>query len=281
MEWHDQGKAVPDPSLGEFQTWQYPRDLIAHLKGVQAKALVSGLLQRLENGFLFAAAGISSWRDEKGNLQKRYAPVSIQADWWRDAQGAAEPWQSLWTLGDISVRLYDISRGEFIAVALTAIRFEASSLYNDLTIPRPELTATNGFLVERGLMIEPNEDDSAETADSRSDHPLAEKAAAVAERYRQVAESYGYKTDPAPLISEEPSTAEAAPRSAPRAQKVSSATLSAWWELCKTLRPSNQWDADGMRAFFSQCLPDKSVTRDQLRDVRGKQKSGPKPTGAE
>ena len=137
MQWYDQGKAVPDPSLAEFQTWQHPRDLIAHLKGPQARSLVNGLLQRLENGFLFAAAGISSWRDEKGALQKRFAPVSIQADWWQDADGAREYWQTLWTLGDVNVRLYDISRGEFIPIALTAIRFEASSLYDDLTIPRP------------------------------------------------------------------------------------------------------------------------------------------------
>ena len=62
---------------------------------------------------------------------------------------------------------------------------------------------------------------------------------------------------------------------------VSGATLKAWWEMCKTINPSEQWDSDSMRAFFVQCFPAKSVSRDQLRDIRGKQKPGPKPKVAE
>lgn len=62
---------------------------------------------------------------------------------------------------------------------------------------------------------------------------------------------------------------------------VSPSTLKAWWELCKSIREPAAWSADEMRAFFDQCLPDKAATREQLRDVRGKQKSGPKPRSAE
>lgn len=138
MEWYDLYKTVPDPQLAEFQNWQRPRDLIAHLSGLRAQGLVNGLLQRLENGFLPAAAGRSSWRDERAELQTRYAPVSIQAGWWQDATDCRQHWQTLWTLGDIGIRVYDISRGEFIDIALTSIRFEASSLYADGTIPRPK-----------------------------------------------------------------------------------------------------------------------------------------------
>lgn len=62
---------------------------------------------------------------------------------------------------------------------------------------------------------------------------------------------------------------------------VSPATLKSWWQLALTLRPADQWTTEEMRAFFNQCLPDKSVSRDQLREARGHQKSGPKTRAAE
>lgn len=77
--------------------------------------------------------------------------------------------------------------------------------------------------------------------------------------------------------------ATSASRANPSAEKkpVSDATLRAWWDLCRTLKPTDQWDIDELREFFDQCLPDKFASRDRIRQVRGPQKSGPKSQAAE
>lgn len=138
MAWHDRTRrAIPNPSPDEFSGWSPPSHLISHLQGGKAQPLIDGLLSRLENGFLFAAAGIWSWRDKALRLQKRYEPISIEPDWWQAASGVRNYWDTLWTLGDGVFRLYDHGEGEFVDVAFTAIRFEASGLYNDALIPRP------------------------------------------------------------------------------------------------------------------------------------------------
>lgn len=79
---------------------------------------------------------------------------------------------------------------------------------------------------------------------------------------------------------EAPDRAETPPADMQRVP-VSNATLRAWWELCRTLKPAANWSLPAMQAFFRQCLPNKAVTRAQLRDVRGPQKSGPKASAAE
>ena len=62
---------------------------------------------------------------------------------------------------------------------------------------------------------------------------------------------------------------------------ISDATLKAWWGMCLTIRPTDAWNADQMQAFFDQCFPNKSVSRDRMRKVRPKPKSGPKAHSAE
>lgn len=61
---------------------------------------------------------------------------------------------------------------------------------------------------------------------------------------------------------------------------VSAATLNAWWELYKTVREPRERSDDDMRAHFEQCCPDKSVTRDRFRKVRGRLTPGRKPDPA-
>jgi hypothetical protein len=83
-------------------------------------------------------------------------------------------------------------------------------------------------------------------------------------------------------LSPEPNLEDAAPKTEPREKApVSPATLRAWWDMCKTIRPAEAWTGDQMREFFDQCLPDKHASRDQLRGVRGKQPPGPKAIVAE
>jgi hypothetical protein len=80
-----------------------------------------------------------------------------------------------------------------------------------------------------------------------------------------------------PLATNVPRTSES---SAPK-KPISEATLKAWWAMCTTMKPSDQWDLPAMRSFFDRCFPDKSVSRDRLRNVRPSPKSGPKAKVAE
>lgn len=84
----------------------------------------------------------------------------------------------------------------------------------------------------------------------------------------------------AELASARAASSEVAPTNEAGAP-ASAATLNAWWGLCKSLRPADAWTMPELQAFFRRCLPDKSVSRDRLRDLRGKQKSGPKERAAE
>lgn len=151
MAWFDATRrTVVDPSPGEFSNWSCPSDLIANLAGPKSQGLINGLLQRLENGFLFAAAGAASWRGENNRLERRFQPVSIEPDWWQNADGVRQYSERLWTLGDCTCLIYDDDLGQFINVAFTAIRFEASGLYD--TIP-PQVATTVAHGDIAGLII--------------------------------------------------------------------------------------------------------------------------------
>lgn len=58
---------------------------------------------------------------------------------------------------------------------------------------------------------------------------------------------------------------------------ISPATLRAWWTMCLTIKDSDAWTHDEIRAFYDRCFPDKFLSRDRQRDLRGSDaKRGPK-----
>jgi hypothetical protein len=62
---------------------------------------------------------------------------------------------------------------------------------------------------------------------------------------------------------------------------VSEAHLEAWWAFYRKVRAEHEQSEEDAIAHFDQCFPDKSVTRNRIRGLRGRQKSGPKAKPAE
>jgi hypothetical protein len=83
-----------------------------------------------------------------------------------------------------------------------------------------------------------------------------------------------------PSAPPRPAAAPPAPVAVDR-KPISSATLTAWWAMCVTMKSASAWTNPEIREFFDRCFPDKSASREQLRELRGKQTSGPKIKSAE
>lgn len=115
--------------------------------------MVNGLISRLENGYLSAAAGMASWRDKAQRIQKRNGPISIDSEWWENADDFRNHWDNLWVLGDFTANVYDDEMARWIDVRFSDVRFEATRLYLEDVIPRPEQVQREQREIHYGLRL--------------------------------------------------------------------------------------------------------------------------------
>lgn len=133
IEWHSEKGPFLDP-YDAFVGWISPVDAVAHLTNSGARqSYIDGLLNRLRNGFLCAAAAQAAWRDEELRLVNWYRPpLAIQPDWWNQAEGFEKHNDPLWMMADLFTRIYSPARGAWCEVQFTGLRFDPRGLEPDL-----------------------------------------------------------------------------------------------------------------------------------------------------
>jgi hypothetical protein len=78
-------------------------------------------------------------------------------------------------------------------------------------------------------------------------------------------------------IASPPVEATTGPEPEQKAPRVADAHLRAWYEFYKTVTPEAEDTEDYAWGHAKRCFPDKTVSRDRVRDLRGSLKRGPKP----
>lgn len=235
-------KLGPDEILeAEFDTWLTPAEAVSALSHLPSSVAKQAILKRLANGLIASAARDLIGR--RGREEERFKFWRLGSIRWQEHP--PNNVDTFWMTGDWETQIADPHRmGANTKLSMHDIRLRPSDLD---AVPRPRVA---GETAPSPLLL-------ADASDAFS------KALVDAQRVFAVEE----KPNAAGVTVER--------------KRVSDPTLKAWWELCKTLKPASQWTRDDMRDFFDRCFPDKSVARDRLRDVSGKQKSGPKTISAE
>lgn len=173
LGWYDVRGSHLHPDSVEFSQWVSPADAVAHIENTGIRqSYIDGLVTRLRNGFLRAAAAQTAWRNQEQRLEHFWWPMAIQADWWNQAEGIEKHWESLWMLGDFSTTIYALSEGRFLQVAFTGLRFEPRGLEPNLGTGRYDRIARAAQAKANRINVESDAERQAAPAPSHNPRPV-------------------------------------------------------------------------------------------------------------